>query len=120
MGFCIGGSWCRKQKCKERCKGWFGAQPDIERACKNACKSDDGLTKDSFLCSGNWLDQQIIFQAYGYDPCATDTTTIDDFLDPLNDRDNQAAETAEYKDLIIIIAAILLLAIAALVYIKMK
>ncbi|MCB0653951.1 MAG: hypothetical protein KDC85_21920 [Saprospiraceae bacterium] len=120
MGFCLGGKWCRTQDCKERCKGWFGAQPDIERSCKNACKTNSGLTKDDFLCSGNWIDQQIVFAAYGYDPCAGDNTTIEDYFDPLDDRAREDAKPEKYKDLIIIVAAILLLALAALIYVKMK
>lgn len=100
------GLFCGKKcECKRRCKGWFGAMPDIERQCKNACKTHTGLTKDEFLCSGNWIDQQIMMAAYGYDPCQDDDNTIDDFLDPLN---NQEKDEAELDQVIKIFMVVLL------------
>lgn len=84
MGFCIGGKWCSRQKCNQRCKSWFGLQPDLERACKNACKSNTSFNKDVFQCSGKYVDEQVIMGAYGYDPCANNDKGIDDFLDPLD------------------------------------
>lgn len=120
MGFCLGGKWCRTQDCKERCKGWFAGQPELERSCKNACKQNSDLQKQDFLCSGNWVDQQIVFQAYGYDPCPNDGIGLDDFLDPLDDRGRDDQKRKNLQPLILIIGAILFFAVAALIYVKMK
>lgn len=97
----------KKCKCKRRCKGWFGLMPDLERACKNACKTQDNLTKDEFLCSGNWVNQQVVMAAYGIDPCANDEITIDDFLDPLGDREAEAEKLEGLNDLFVILAILI-------------
>ena len=40
MAFCIGGKWCRAQECRNRCRSWFGQQPDIERQCRKLCNNN--------------------------------------------------------------------------------
>jgi len=87
MPFCIGRTACKRAECKQRCKSWFGAQPDIERACKNACGSNYNLAKEDFLCSGNYIEQAVMIAAYGYDPCPNSGISIDDYFDPLGDRE---------------------------------
>jgi hypothetical protein len=79
-------SFCGKAcKCKRRCKGWFGQQPDLERQCKNACKTKEDLTREDFLCSGDWVDEQVVMGFYGYDPCSTSGPTLDDFTGQTKD-----------------------------------
>lgn len=120
MGFCIGGAWCRTQDCKERCKGWFAGQPELERACKNACKAKSSLTKQDFLCSGNWVAQQIVFAAYGYDPCPGDEINIEDYFDPLDDRSREDEKRESLQPVIYVIGAALFFSIAVFLYLKMK
>lgn len=120
MGFCIGGSWCRKQKCRDRCKGWFGMQPDVERQCKKACSTDQSFDKQTFLCSGKYAEQEVLMLAYGYDPCKGDDVTIGELLDPAGNNEEEAGKFDKYKGLIFIVAAIMLLVIAAMVAVKMK
>jgi hypothetical protein len=81
--------------------------PDIERACKNACKVDPNLTKNDFLCSSNWIEQQVIMAAYGYDPCTEDSTTIGDYFDPLDQREANQEKLAGLSDLFIILAILI-------------
>jgi hypothetical protein len=116
MGFCIGGKACRRQACKDRCKGWFGAQPDVERACKNACKSNSSLEKEDFLCSGNWIDQRILMAAYGYDPCEGDQTTIGGFLDPTDQIGQSEKQMEATWDLLPYLFIILLIGLGILFY----
>ena len=118
MPFCIGGPGCRRAKCKQRCKSWFGAQPDIERACKNACGSNSSLTKEGFLCSGNYIEQAVLMSAYGYDPCPGSGATLEDFFDPLGDRDREQQQLTELQPLILgggllVLAALVVLFIVA-------
>lgn len=115
MGFCIGGKWCRRQKCNQRCKSWFGLQPDIERACRNACKSNSSLDKDDFLCTGKYLDEQVIMGAYGYDPCAATDINIEDYLDPLDTQAENEQRLNTLMPLFIILAIGITLAILFLI-----
>lgn len=119
MSFCIGGKWCRTQECKNKCKGWFGTQPDIERACKGACNVTTNLEKDKFLCSGQWIDQRVVFAAYGYDPCATDDIQIDEYLDPFNDKETEAAKTENNNKIIMIIIGVMAVSVVGLLLLKL-
>ena len=101
MPLCIGRIACKRAECKQRCKSWFGAQPDIERACKNACGVDYNLTKENFLCSGNYIEQAVMIAAYGYDPCPESGISIEDFFDPLGDRDREDKKLQELQPVII-------------------
>ena len=100
MPFCIGYKGCKRAQCKQRCKGWFGAQPDIERACKNACGSDYNLTKEGFLCSGNWIEEAIVIAAYGYDPCPNSGVDVTQVFDPLGDREREDKELQRFQPVI--------------------
>ena len=106
-------------QCQRKCKGWFGAMPDTERQCKNACKTNGFLTKDEFLCSGNWINQQVVFAAYGFDPCPNDGTTIDGYLDPLGDREQDNAELEKVIDIFLVVL-ILGAALAAIYFLAIK
>ena len=101
MPLCIGRKACKRAACKQRCKSWFGAQPDIERACKNACGSNYNLTKEDFLCSGNYIEEAIMIAAYGYDPCPGAGTTIEQYLDPLGDREREDTKLQELQPVIL-------------------
>ena len=82
------GLFCGKKcECKRRCRSWFGMQPDLERACENACKGNTGLQREDFLCSGQYVDEQLVMGAYGYDPCPASEVVIDDYLDPTKQRE---------------------------------
>lgn len=75
------GLFCGKTcKCKRRCKSYFPGIPPLEDACKNACKEDSGLDRDSFLCSGRHADQQSVMLQLGYDPCLGDEIVFGDTL----------------------------------------
>lgn len=118
MPLCVGRKACKRAECKQRCKSWFGAQPDIERACKNACGSNSSLTKEDFLCSGNYIDDAIMIAAYGYDPCPNSGTSIEDLFDPLGDRDREDEKLQELQPAIIgggilVLAALVILFIVA-------
>jgi hypothetical protein len=67
-----------KCQCKRRCKSWFSGMPSMEDACKNACKGNAALTKEGFLCSGQYVDQLNFLSQYGYDPCTGDDIDFDD------------------------------------------
>lgn len=120
MPLCVGRKGCKRAECKQRCKGWFGAQPDIERSCKNACGSDYNLTKEGFLCSGNWVEDAILIQAYGYDPCPNSGSSIEDIFDPLGDRDRQDQELENYTPVLIGAGALLLIGMVVFVFIAVK
>lgn len=117
MAFCIGYKGCKRAQCKQRCKGWFGAQPDIERACKNACGSDYNLPKDGFLCSGNWIEDAIVISAYGYDPCLNSGASFEDIYDPLGDRQREDEELKRFQPVILGGAFLVLAAMAFLFFI---
>lgn len=114
MPFCIGGKACKRAECKQRCKSWFGAQPDIERACKNACGSNYNLTKDEFLCSGNYIEDAVMIAAYGYDPCPHSGASVEGLFDPLGDRDREDRKLKELQPFILggglmVLAALIIL-----------
>jgi hypothetical protein len=107
---CVGGANCRKYDCKQRCKSWFSGLDELERQCKNACKGDDRtFTKDEFLCSGKWVDDQNVILQYGYDPCPNRGASVEDTLDPLGDR---AREDERLKKILPVFVALLVLAAA--------
>lgn len=119
MPICIGREACKRAKCKQRCKSWFGAQPDIERACKNACGSNYNLAKDDFLCSGNYIEQAVIIGAYGYDPCLGSGISVEDFFDPLGDRDREDEKLQQLQP-VILGGGLLVLAALVILFIVVK
>jgi len=91
---CLGYKSCKKLHCRQRCKSWFGAQPDLERACDAACSGNYNLaTKDEFLCTGNYVDRRVVMSAYGYDPCSGQDATIEEFYDPTGEKQQEAERT---------------------------
>ena len=109
------GLFCGKKcKCKRNCKSWFGLQPDLERACINACKNNTGLQKDQFLCSGQYVDEAVIIGAYGYDPCSGGIS-VEDYLDPLDDREGDQAKLKNLMPVYIGLGLLILVGIYYLV-----
>lgn len=111
MGFCVGRDWCQKQDCKERCRSWFGTMPDVEYACRNACKQRQNFDRQQFLCGGGYIDQEMVIRNYGYDPCPTSGATVQTFLDPLGDRAREDQQNAQLMDIVIVLGAVLLIAL---------
>jgi hypothetical protein len=117
MGFCIGGKACRRQDCKERCKSWYGLQPDLEKACKNACKSNSSLTKEQFQCSGKYVDEQALILAYGYDPC-NGGVSIDQVLDPTGSSVYQAEKLESLSNTFLLLGILIAAGLAVLYYLR--
>jgi hypothetical protein len=63
--------------------------PDVLEGCKQLCGTNISFTKEDFLCSGNYVEESVVIGRYGYDPCPAAGNTVEDFLDPLNDRETQ-------------------------------
>lgn len=75
------GLFCGKKcQCKRRCKSYFPGIPTLEDACKKACDSDRNLNRDTFLCSGRFVDQRTVILGLQYDPCLGDDIGIDDTI----------------------------------------
>ena len=105
------GLFCGKTcQCKRRCKSWFSGTDSLLDACKAACKGDNSLTRERFLCSGNYVDQQNIILQYGYDPCLNDDVTFESTL--------QIEDQWENLRPIMIVLVILLFGALAIFYIK--
>lgn len=114
MAFCIGGKWCRRQECRNRCKSWFGQQPDLERQCSALCNNNTSFSREDFLCSGQYVDQNVVILAYGYDPCPNSGPTVQNILDPLSDRQRQDEELEKFTPVLIgggllVLAALIIL-----------
>lgn len=104
---CLGYKSCKKLHCRKRCKSWFGAQPDLERACRGACDGNYNLaTREEFLCNGEYIDPRVVMSAYGYDPCSGADATIEEFFDPTGERQQ---EEEKQKTLWPVLIALLLL-----------
>ena len=115
MAFCIGGKWCRGQECRNRCRSWFGQQPDIERQCRKLCNNNISFSREEFLCSGNYVDDALIILSYGYDPCPGAGSSVEALLDPLDDRGRQDAELKRYAPVILGGGIMLLAALVVLI-----
>lgn len=120
MGFCIGGKWCRTQECRSRCESWFGTMVDVADACKKACNNSVSFTKDEFLCSGKYLDIGPVMLRYKFDPCADDDLGLDDLLDPLDTRNQEARTLKSYTPLLIGAGVIFIAALALLLFAPTK
>ncbi len=108
MGFCVGRKWCQSQDCKERCRSWFGSMPDVEYACRNACKQRQDFDRTQFLCGGGYIDQEMVIRNYGYDPCPGGAT-VQTYIDPLNDRAREDEQNAQLINIAIILAVLLVI-----------
>jgi hypothetical protein len=90
---------------------------DERDACRAACAGNISFSKEEFLCSGNYVDQEYVIGRYKYDPCLDDDTTLEGFLDPLNDREREAEKR---QDMIPLVAGIGLLLLAGLIIISIS
>lgn len=112
------GLFCGKKcECKRRCKSWYGLQPDLEKACKNACKSNTGLTKEQFQCSGQYVDEQALILAYGYDPCAGGVS-IEEVLDPTGSQDYEAEKLDKLGSTFLLLGILIILGLGVLYYLR--
>lgn len=110
------GLFCGKQcKCKNRCDSYFPGQPTLRDACREACKANKNLDRNTFLCSGNYVDQRAVMLSLGYDPCLGDDIGFEDTvagqLAGANER------TWERLRPVFLIMALLLIASLAILYI---
>lgn len=64
------------KECESRCDTWFFTNPELADVCKSACKANKKLSKDDFLCSGNYISELDFYQRYGYDPCPKSGYTL--------------------------------------------
>ena len=117
MGLCIGGAWCRKQKCKNRCKGWFANMPMVEEGCKKACNDNTSFSRDDYLCSGNYINVGEVMLRYKTDPCPNDGITMQQLLDPL---DTHNAESRRLKQYLPVLAGAAILFVVVLLIIPTK
>lgn len=108
----VSASTKERRDCQRRCKSWFSGMPDVERSCINACKTNAKLTKDEFLCSGNYIEEALLVARYGYDPCPGQGVDVETFLDPLGDRPREDAKNKQLSEVAIILAVV---AVAALI-----
>ncbi len=120
MAFCIGRKCRNINACQNRCRGWFASQPDLERGCRKACKTDYDLTKGDFLCSGKWLDQAAVMGAYGYDPCPGLGIELQDYLDPTGQRQAEAEQAKNVEPWLLIGAALIVVGLMVIVVLRRK
>ena len=59
------------------------------------------------MCSGKYVDEQVIMGAYGYDPCASTGVDMDDYLDPLDTQTENQERLQSLMPLFIILALII-------------
>ncbi|MEZ4991897.1 MAG: hypothetical protein R2824_15860 [Saprospiraceae bacterium] len=107
----------KKCECKRRCKSWFGLQPDLERACKNACKGNTGLTKEQFQCSGKYVDEAALILAYGYDPCSGGVSAVD-VLDPTGSAEYEAEKMDSLQGTFLILGLLILAGLGVLYFMR--
>lgn len=111
------GLFCGKRcECRRRAKSWFSEQPDMERAAIKACSDDSSLTREKFLCSGQYVDQQTYMLSYGHDPCPNDDITMDAVLDPSNSFEKEQEWFDDMLPVFLGMGVILLVAVLALAY----
>lgn len=102
MGFCLGGKWCRNQKCKDRCRSWFGTMGDVMDSCKGACNSGNtDFSRDEFLCSGDYVDINSVMLRYKIDPCPSDSITLPGLLDPLDSYNEEQRRIKAYTPILV-------------------
>lgn len=115
------GLFCGKKcRCQRRGKSYFSGQPDLERAFSKACDGNTDLERDDFLCSGKYMDQRAIILNYGYDPCVGDNITVQNVLDPTNQRDENNADFKSSLPVIGVIGGLIAVGIIVLYFINRK
>ena len=106
---------------KRRCKSWFSLTPEVERACVKQCQSGNTeFTKDDFLCKSGSVDEPAFILAYGYDPCPNSGYDVLDVLDPGDTAGDEQRDFDRYKDVLVVGAAIVVLAIISMIVILRK
>lgn len=105
-GILLGKKQKKIDECQRRCKSWFSGMPDVERSCKNACKNNTELSKDEFLCSGNYIEEALLIARYGYDPCPNQGLDVPTYLDPLQDRPREDVKNAQLKEVAVILGIV--------------
>jgi len=81
MPLCVGKKACARARCKKRCKSWFTGMDDVLKMCKNACSAsaDELQSRDDFLCSGKYINDDRILAQYHIDGCSTNDYGHGDF-----------------------------------------
>lgn len=103
----------KKCECRRRGKGYFSGLPELERGFGKACDSNTNISREEYLCSGQWVDQKQVMMMYGYDPCPNGASWLD-FADPGNSREENNQDFAESQPIfiglgVLIVAALLVL-----------
>lgn len=91
----------------------------MEDACKKACSDDTGLTREKFLCSGKYVDEQEYIIQLGIDPCAGGAS-VQDVLDPFNSREQEAERLEQLTPILLGLGIVVLAALAILYIVKRK
>lgn len=112
--------FCGKNcKCTQRGKGFFPGQPDLAKGFRNACISNNNLTKEEYLCSGRYVDEQTIMLSYGYDPCSGGKN-MGEVLDPTNQRAENNEDFQASLPIFAGIGALIVIGLIALYFINRK
>lgn len=87
---------------------------EVERACKRACEGNSSLNQDEFMCSDHYYDHQLVIAKYGIDMCPGVGPGVDDYLDPLKDRQREDERLGKFSGVIavggvLIVAALIVL-----------
>lgn len=90
----------------------------MERACKKACSSNSALTRDDFLCSGNYVIEQEWISQLGTDPCPGNNVTVEDVFDPFNTRQFERNRFEDMKPILYGLVGLVLVALGVLVLVK--
>lgn len=114
MGFLCG----KKCECKRRCKSYFPGIPTLEDACKKACSDNKNLDRDTFLCSGRYVDQRTVILGLHYDPCLGDNIGFEDTVSGQIAGENE--RTWERLRPVFLVLALLLIAAMAIIYVIRK
>lgn len=109
-----------KTQCRRRCGSWFSLTPEVERSCRKLCNTGrTEFTKEEFLCKEGVIDEELLIMAFGYDPCEGGIG-IEDVLDPLDTAGDEQRDFDRYKDVLVVGAALVVLAIISMIVILRK
>ncbi|AEE53729.1 hypothetical protein Halhy_5906 [Haliscomenobacter hydrossis DSM 1100] len=106
-------------KCTQKSKGYFPGQPDLQKGFRNACVGNNALSKEEYLCSGKYVDEQTIMLAYGYDPCSGGKS-IGDVLDPTRSAETEQENLEQLTPVFIILGIGVIVGIIAFVIIAKR
>jgi len=71
------------------------------------------------MCGGKYIDEAAFMRQYGFDPCPGGAT-MDELLDPLNDRAAQQKQFQDIAPLLWGVLALILVALAVLYFLRRK